>query len=211
MKKIAWLRSLCLVAAILALHACDDVSDVMRPSESVSSSYRLTITGTGTGYGRVTSSPSGINCAISAGQAATTGCSYSFAQGTSVTLTASYTSGSSFVGCGSPCSGTATCKFKMGATRTVSAQFLKGPFTVRITSTSTGGTGRVRSQSGLTPVIDCTITNGTPASTGCSRSYPANITLTLTATPASGYAFDGWRDATCGTGACQFPVIKPTA
>jgi galactose oxidase len=58
-------------------------------------------------------------------------------------------------------------------------------------------------------VIDCVITNGTPAATGCSKSYPANTPLTLTATPAAGYAFSGWRDPACGTGACQFSVIKP--
>jgi hypothetical protein len=209
MRRFASLTAVVLAAGILVLHACQDESEVTSPSALSIVSYRLTITGSGTGSGTVTSSPSGIRCTITAGTAATTGCSFSFAQGTAITLTASYATGSSFVGWGSPCSGTGLCKFKMGTNRTISAQFLRGPFTVKISSGSTGGSGRVKSQTGLSPVIDCVITNGTPAATGCSRSYPANTTLTLTSTPAAGYTFAGWRDPACGTGACQFSVIKP--
>ena len=46
----------------------------------------LTITGGGTGSGTVTSTPAGINCVITAGVAAATGCKASFAHGTNVTL-----------------------------------------------------------------------------------------------------------------------------
>ena len=60
----------------------------------------------------------------------------------------------------------------MNANRTVSAIFRKGPFTVKITSGSQGpGGGRVTSQSGLTPALNCLISKGTPAATGCSASY----------------------------------------
>ena len=210
MNRLASLTAVVLTAGMVALYACQDVPDATAPSALATVSYRLTLVGSGTGSGTVTSSPSGINCSITAGQAATTGCSFSFTAGTVVTLTAKYVAGSSFVGWGSPCSGTATCKVKMGVARTISAQFLKGPFTINISSGSTSGSGRVKSQTGLSPVIDCVITNGTPAATGCSRSYPANTTLTLTATAAAGYTFAGWRDPACGTGACQFSVIKPT-
>src|SRR3954454_7646932 len=209
MKKFAAV-SLVFMAGVI--FGCQDATAMTRPSESVSSSNKLTITGLGTGSGKVISSPAGINCTITAGKAAATGCSHSYAQTTTVTLTAKYTTGSSFVGWGTPCSGTSTCKFKMGtAARTVSGKFLKGPFTIKITSTPTGGNGRVKSQAGLTPIIDCTITNGVPATSGCSQAYAANKLLTVTATPAAGYNFNGWRETGCGTGACQFSVIQPAS
>jgi Domain of unknown function (DUF1929)/Glyoxal oxidase N-terminus/Divergent InlB B-repeat domain len=97
----------------------------------------------------------------------------------------------------------------MTTNRTISARFLKGPFTIQISSGTTGvGSGTVKSQAGLTPAINCVITNGTPASTGCSATYPANTALTLTATPASDFAFGGWPEPSCGTDSCQFTVIQ---
>jgi hypothetical protein len=44
--------------------------------------------------------------------------------------------------------------------------------------------GRVASQAGLSPAIDCQITAGVAASSGCSASYPRGTSVTLTATPA---------------------------
>ncbi|MBA3554810.1 MAG: hypothetical protein H0W29_08665, partial [Gemmatimonadales bacterium] len=83
----------------------------------------------------------------------------------------------------------------------------RGPGT--ISSGTTGvGNGRVRSQAGLTPAINCAIVDGTPAATGCSARYPANTTLTLTATASAGFVFAGWRSPGCGTGNCQFAVIQ---
>jgi WD40 repeat protein len=91
----------------------------------------------------------------------------------------------------------------------VSARFLKGPFIIKISSSTPGvGSGRVKTQTGLTPAIDCVITNGTPASTGCSAKYTANTVLTLTATPAAGFDLTGWSVPSCGTATCQFPAIQ---
>ena len=56
--------------------------------------YTLTVSGGGTGSGMVTTSPQAISCTITNGDAAATGCSWSFAVGQSVTLTASAASGS---------------------------------------------------------------------------------------------------------------------
>jgi tartrate-resistant acid phosphatase type 5 len=82
----------------------------------------LTVTKAGTGSGTVTSTPAGINCGST--------CSAAFAQGTSVTLTASATSGSTFTGwSGAGCSGTGTCLVSMTQARNVTATF-----------TGTGGT-----------------------------------------------------------------------
>src|SRR4051812_7696751 len=119
-----------LAAAILVLFACQDAPEVTGPSQLATVTYRLTIVGSGTGSGTVKSVPNGISCSITAGKAAATGCSFAFNQGTTVTLTAKYITGSSFVSWGSTCTGTSTCKFRMTAARTVTAQFLKGPFTI---------------------------------------------------------------------------------
>src|SRR5512133_1989393 len=173
------------VLGTVVLFACQDAPDLTEQSALASVSYRLTITGLGTGTGQVTSSPAGINCSITLGKAAATGCSFSFAAGTSVTLTAKPASGHSFVGWGNFCVGiTKPCSIKMGAAKTVSAEFLKGPFTIRITSAS-GGSGRIKSQTGLIPAINCLITNGT-SSGNCAANYPAYTQLTLSATPATG-------------------------
>jgi WD40 repeat protein len=210
MKRYIFLSSLAIALSLSLLFACRDTTELTQPSTSVAAAtFRLTITGLGTGNGVVTSSPSGINCTITAGKTAATGCTKLFNQGVNVTLTAKPAAAHSFVGWGSPCTGTGTCKVRMTANRTISAQFLKGPFTISISGGNPGGgSGKVTSQAGLTPRINCTLTNGTPAATGCSARYPANTQLTLTATPASDFVFDGWREPGCGTGNCQISVIQ---
>ncbi len=87
--------------------------------------YDLTVIRNGSApreAGRVTSSPSGINCVgLSTGA-----CSAAFASGTSVTLSASVAPGFSatFAGwTGEGCSGTGTCTVTMSQSRTVEATF----------------------------------------------------------------------------------------
>ncbi|HEU4743178.1 MAG TPA: hypothetical protein VFS50_16395 [Meiothermus sp.] len=76
----------------------------------------LTVSKTGAGSGTVTSNPSGINCGAT--------CLASFAQGTSVTLTATPAPGSVFAGwSGGSCSGTGTCTLPLTAAQTVTAAF----------------------------------------------------------------------------------------
>jgi hypothetical protein len=209
-KPLAILACVLVALSLLTLHGCQDTTDLTQPtSAAVAATQRLTVSGLGTGNGVVTSTPSGINCTITAGTAATTGCSQLYTQGTVVTLTAKPASGHAFGGWGKSCTGIGTCTMKMSVAREVSALFRKGPFTIKISSGTAGaGSGRVKSQAGLTPVIDCTITNGTPTTTGCSARYPANTSLTLTATPAAGFVFAGWREPSCGTGSCQISVIE---
>jgi galactose oxidase-like protein/glyoxal oxidase-like protein/List-Bact-rpt repeat protein len=212
MKRVALLTTAVLGLVLLVLYGCHDAADVTEPSAVITTvTYTLTVSGSGTGSGVVKSTPLGITCTITDGHAASTGCTKAFTQGQTVTLTATPANGTAFGGWLNVlvCRSLGTCTFKMTANRTVSAVFRKGPFTVRITSGSQGpGTGRVTSQSGLTPALNCLITNGTPATTGCSASYPANTVLTLRAAANSGSVFNGWGLPTCGTGACQLSLIQ---
>ncbi len=92
--------------------------------------FNLAVSKSGTGGGTVTSSPAGINCGAD--------CSESLVDGSSVTLTAKPTTGSSFVGwSGSGCSGTSTCTVIMSEARAVDAKFTKRPSNVFPTPTVT--------------------------------------------------------------------------
>jgi hypothetical protein len=78
--------------------------------------YLLTVRKSGTGSGIVTSSPAGINCGAA--------CTHSYADGTSVALTAASTTGSHFVKWTGSCSGTnPVTSVSMTANKTCNAQF----------------------------------------------------------------------------------------
>src|SRR5438067_1346233 len=64
--------------------------------------FRVTIAPAGTGTGKVTSGPAGIDCP--------TACVFDFNKGATVTLTAAAAAGSHFSGWSGACSGTADCK-----------------------------------------------------------------------------------------------------
>ena len=76
----------------------------------------LTVSKSGSGSGTVTSSPAGINCGAD--------CSENYIDGTSVTLTASVSGGSTFTGwSGAGCSGTGICVVTMNSAQSVTANF----------------------------------------------------------------------------------------
>src|SRR5258708_13636258 len=64
--------------------------------------YVLSVAGTGTGNGSISSSPGGISCTITAGAPGNSGCSASFNSGTSVTLTATPATNHTFTGWSGP-------------------------------------------------------------------------------------------------------------
>mgnify|MGYP001106961386 CR=1 FL=1 len=96
-----------------------DVKEVCADSQGklviCSSTYTLSVYKSGSGSGRVTSSPSGINCGSD--------CSESYNSGTTVTLTATPDSGSTFAGWSGDCSGTGSCTLTMNSNKAVVANF----------------------------------------------------------------------------------------
>ncbi len=201
------------IAGLTILHACGETPEPTAPASSMAAAVvRKTLTvkgGGGTGNGVVKSSPAGINCTITAGVAAATGCKAQFNRGVVVTLTTSTQPGHAFKSWSNACSGTGGCKVTMSVNRTVAARFIKGSYVIKIAGGGAGsGSGRVTSQAGLTPAIDCDITNGTAAITGCSARYTAATVVTLTAAPASGFAFSGWGGVCSGPGACTHTVTQ---
>jgi len=148
----------------------------------------ITVSKTGTGSGRVSSTPAGIDCGST--------CSGAFTPSTSspVLLAGYADSGSVFVGF------TAGCDFQFqgqcaitSSSATVTAQFdataPPGNSTLTVSKTGTGS-GTVSSNPAG---IDCGST--------CSASFAPTSNVTLTATAGSGSAFAGWSGACAGTGA----------
>src|SRR5204862_1597369 len=136
--------------------------------------------------GKVTSSPAGINRGST--------CSASFNAGTPVTLTATPVSGWSFQGWGGACSGTGTCSLTMDAAKSATATFTRITFALAV-SVAGGQGGKVTSSP---PGIDC--------GAACSASFDSGTPVTLTATPVSGWMFQGWGGACSGTGTCSLTM-----
>jgi len=103
----------------------------------------LSVTKDGTGSGTVTSAPAGISCGASCAQPVT--------MGSTMTLTASPTSGSTFMGWTGACSGTGACVVTMNALIDVNATF---------------DTDRVDRPLGPNPIPTITTLSPTGATTG---------------------------------------------
>ena len=151
------------------------------------STDQLTVSLAGSGTGTVTSNPSGIFCPGT--------CAAEFATGTTVTLTATPTNGSTFDGwSGGGCTGTGPCVVAIVGDQTVTATFTAASVLFTLTVTKAGaGAGTVSSDP---PGI-------TACATTCSANFAPGTVVTLTATPQSGSTFAGWGGACSGTGSCQ--------
>jgi uncharacterized delta-60 repeat protein len=147
----------------------------------------LEITKAGTGTGRVTSTPAGIDCGAT--------CSTLFPFSAAVSLTATADPGSVFAGW----SGDPDCTdgaVTMDSNKRCTATFeVMVPLTVTKAGT---GSGTVTS----TPAgIDCGAT--------CSSSFPLGTVVTLSATPTPGSTFVGWSgDPGCSSGSVTLDVAK---
>jgi alpha-tubulin suppressor-like RCC1 family protein len=145
----------------------------------------LSVSRSGTGSGRLSSSPTGIDCGSS--------CTHAFAYGSSVTLTATAAGGSVFTGWSGACSRTGTCQLTMSADHAVTATFTA----LRTLSVAKagGGAGTVTSSpSG----INCGAT--------CSGTFIDGTSVTLTAAASAGSSFAGWSGDCTGTGGCTLSM-----
>ena len=134
-------------------HGPDFVTATFAPQQ-----FTLSVAKAGTGSGTVTSSPAGINCGAD--------CSEPYNSGTSVTLTASPSGGSTFAGwSGGGCSGTGTCVILISSATTVTATFNSlGPALLTLAPLSHNFGSTVL---GLpTATVDFTVTNTGGASSG---------------------------------------------
>jgi uncharacterized repeat protein (TIGR02543 family) len=158
--------------------------------------FVLTVTGSGTGRGSVTSNPSGINCTINGGSGGGA-CSAPYTSGTPVTLTAAPAGGHTFAGWSGACTGTGNCQVTMSQARAVTATFT-ALHQLTVTGSGTGSGSVTSSPSG----INCAISGGSGSGT-CNAPYTSGTVVTLTAAPISGHTFAGWSGACSGTGSCQ--------
>ncbi len=176
--------------------SCDvTMSAAVSVGASFVPSYPLSVTLAGSGSGTVTSSPAGISCTSGT-------CSHSFADGTSVTLSAAPGGGSAFGGWSGDCTGTGACIVTVNAARNVTASF--APVYQVAVATSGDGSGTVTSSPAG---ISCT----SGSSAGCTASFASGTSVTLTAAPDASSSFPGWSDPCFGSQApCTFTVSNNT-
>jgi hypothetical protein len=134
------------------------------------------------GQGRVTSAPSGLDCASAS-------CSADFAVGASVVLTAAPAAGWRFAGWSGACSGSDACNANLANDIQVVARFES----LRKLIVTLDGSGRVTSDRAG---IDC-------SGASCSADFVSGTSVILTATAAKGWTFMGWSGACTGTGTCN--------
>ena len=130
------------------------------------STYTLSVTNAGAGDGTVTSAPSGINCGID--------CNEVYNHGTSVTLTATASSGSTFAGWSGGCTGTGTCITSVTAATSVTATFNVDTHLLTVSTSGAGGGTVTSSPAGISCGVDC------------SEDYNHGTSVTLTAAATAG-------------------------
>jgi len=170
-------------ACAVTMNAAKSVTATFKP-QTTSAKYSLTVTKAGSGAGTVASNPAGINCGSA--------CSYGFASGANVILTATPASGSVFAGWSGACAGTGTCAVPMSAAKTVKATFNKTQ-----TNSNTYSFKVVLSGSGTVTSSPAGINCGTV----CSAAFPMGTKVTLKAVPATGYMFAG-SNTNCANNVC---------
>lgn len=182
----------------VTLSQARQVNALVRPPQ-----HTLSVVLSGTGSMTMTSLPTGILCALTAGVMSGV-CSASFDQGTVVTL--SRTSPplnlmTSWGGPGAGCGSGLECVITMSQTWMVTATAL-APTTLSVTIV---GAGRVTSQP---EGIDCQRSAEGVVTGTCATSLVATTGKRLTATPATGFQFTGWTGASCpGTGHCDVTPV----
>jgi hypothetical protein len=168
----------------------DDGDQVFWTQPAPPPQFILTVSVSGGGSGKITSSPTGIDCG--AGGSA---CSKAFPPGTVVTLTATPAAGSVLTWAGPGCLQShfgSTCTVTMHSDENAIVFFERPPAGEVIIQLAGSGSGTVTSSPAG---IDC--------GSVCSQPFSTASPVTLTATPSSGSTFAGWSGGGCsGTGTC---------
>ena len=143
--------------------------------------HTLTVSKAGTGAGAITSNPAGfIDCGAR--------CSFRTTSALTLTLVATPASGSTFAGWSGACSGTGDCTVSTATDQSVTATF----------NTTTPGTFALTVNKGGT--ADGTVTgSGINCGATCVANFASGASVTLTATPASGFIFSYWTGACSGS------------
>jgi uncharacterized repeat protein (TIGR02543 family) len=163
----------------------------MNGAKSVSADFdgpgdTFNITASTTGSGSL--SGAGISCRGSG-----TGCVAPQAANATVTVTARPDPGASFTGWGGACSGTATtCTLTMTQAYTLTAAFASAERGSQTLTVAVTGAGKVK-----VGTDTCVSTEAKPGT--CSEQVATGSSVTLTATPATGYTFGGWKGACSGS------------
>ena len=145
----------------------------------------LAVTRNGTGDGRVTSVPAGLDCGAA--------CIGQFDVDSQVTLAATPEANSSFAGWSGACTGTSACVLTLNASLSATATFTRVTFGVTVSRT---GSGLITSSP---PSIYC--------GSACASTFDAGSTVTLTATADPGATFVGWGGGACsGVGGCTLTM-----
>lgn len=152
--------------------------------------FNLVVAVNGSGQGTLNSVPSGIDCGSNG-----TICSAQFDAGSNVILKPVLLPGSTFGGWSNECSGIGTCIVSMAGARNVGATFNLIRYAVTV-SLDSFGSGLVQSQP-----------QGVVCGQTCFANFETGQSVTLTATPASGFAFSGWSGDCTGTGSCSLVNI----
>jgi len=173
-------------SAVLDNQSGTNFQVVFYPAKSLT----ITLSPSGDGSGRITSSPSGLDCREVAGSASGT-CSHTWLFATSIDVGLTYTPDSGSSACTPTCGPVGTSHgFNDGAVSTSSVTYDYGFMLGHpIVTVAVQGHGKVTS----TPAgISCPST--------CSSYFAPATSLNLKASPASGYVFAGWSGACSGTG-----------
>ena len=167
----------------------EDIAAYLQTQATFVTTQNLSVTVTGLANSNtISSSPAGISCPGV--------CSFDFVTDAVVTLTANYVNGYTFTGWDyGSCGSNQICDVTLSTNQAVTASYTANITTYTL-NVINGGNGTVSSS----PIgIDC--------NTDCTEVYTAGNTITLTATPALGFQFDGWSGAGCsGTGTCVFDI-----
>ncbi|PHS17557.1 MAG: hypothetical protein COA86_09730 [Kangiella sp.] len=141
------------------------------------------------GSGSVNSSPAGISCGSD--------CSESYNENTNVTLTQVADNGFEFIQWQGACSGTSSCNVNMNQAQSVTAVFQAVAPENYLLSVTLNGNGSVTSD----PTgIDC--------GADCSESYSDGTSVSLTATPDSGFQLTSWSGGCTGAGLCSTTMTQ---